>query len=700
MARQNTIQGSFSSGELSPKLFGRVDLDRYTSGVADLTNFIILPQGGVYRRNGTIFASEVKTSANQSWLFPFEVSDLAAYILEMGNLYARFYVNGGQLLSGMTPVELVTPYAYTDLPLLDFTQSADTMFLVHPNIKPKLLTRTSVSSFALTDFNYQDGPYMTLNTDPSKTMKMVSQPPNTTDAPDPSQTGTFYYGATTVSATGHTPFASTDVGRWIRLRYKNCWAAMQITGFTSNVLVSVNVVQFMPSSSALDGKDLQDWRLGSWSNTTGWPSTVTFHEGRLAFGCTATEPDGFWESQSDLYNIFSPTESDVSVIDSDGIGYTIASNKVNAIQWLISARTLLLGTLGSEWAIRSTSTSTPITPTNICVQQQSSFGSKKVKPYQIGVATISVQKTGRKLREQVYDFSNDSFISSDISLLSEHLFRKGGGIVQACYQQEPDSVWWGVRADGTLIGMTYLKDQKIVGFHKHIIGGSFNGGQAVVESCAVIPHPDGSQDQLWLIVKRTIGGQTKRYVEYMDKPFQPEDDVSKTDMNFVDCNITYSGSATKTINGINHLAGEVVSVLGDETARPDGTVSGGGQILLQDAASLVRVGYGYISNLQTMPVNVAGEAGTAQGKLKRIDRLFMRFYQSIGCVVGPTETSLKNLIFVTTSGAMDISPPLYSGIKDIYVPDQHNYDGVIIVRQTQPYPLTILALMPQLVVSP
>lgn len=681
MARINLIQGNFSSGEITPKSRGRVDLERYLSSVATLTNFIILPQGGFYRRSGSVFASEIKDSAVKATLIPFEVSKLAAYMIEAGNLYFRFYVNQGLLISG-TPVEVVTPYLEADLPLLDYTQNADTLFLVHPSYQPKLLQRTSVTSFAISNFDYQDGPYMTINTNPDWKL-----------APS-GNTGSV---TITATGTGFTPFVATDVGRWVRIRHGAVWGAAKITAYTDSVTVTAQVKVTLPFGATTAQ---QDWRLGSWSNTTGWPSTITFHEGRLVFSCTAAEPDGVWMSESGIYNLFSPTQPDVTVTDANGLGYTLASNKVNAVQWLLSARTLLLGTFGSEWAIRSTSQSQPITPTNISVQQQSSFGSKKVKPCQIGSSSIYVQTSGRKLREMTYNYVVDGWESNDISVLSEHLFRKGGGIVQACYQQEPDSVWWGVRNDGTLIGMTYLKNEKVIGFHKHIFGGSFSGGQAVVESCGVIPNPDGTQDQLWLIIKRTINGTTKRYVEYLDKPFLPEDDADKTEMNFVDSSITYDGAATTLITGLNHLAGEQVAVCGDTTERPMGTVSGSGQLTLQDEVSLARIGYKFVSEMATLPLAAEGDRGTGQGKIKRIDRIFLRFYQTINAIMGPSPDKLKPVIFLKTTSDMDVSPPLFTGDKDVYFNDDYNYLGVYLLRQESPYPMTVLATMPQLVIEP
>lgn len=701
MARTNAIIGAFTSGELTPKLFGRIDLEKYLTGLATLVNYIIQPQGGLYRRSGTIYSSEVKTSANYTWLIPFIVGQLASYMIEAGNAYFRFYVNFSPLKIGSTPVEVVTPYLTADLPLLDYAQSANTLFLVHPTYAPQFLQRNSSTSFSLQPFAYTDGPYMDLNQDSTKTLTPSGFTSHSITDPYGTGTITVYDGTGTITAVGHTPFVSSDVGRWIRIRHSARWGACQITAFTSSSVVTAKVYSWnggLGGFPFLQQAASQDWRLGSWSVSTGWPSTVSFHEGRLTFANTPTEPQGTWMSKSAVFNIFSPTQPDVTVTDDDGIGYTINSNQSNPVQWIMSARSLMLGTVGSEFAVRTSSTSLPITPTNIAFQQQSTKGSAKVKPFLIGTSIIYVQRCLRKLFEQTYDWSNDGWNSVELSLLSEHLLREGGGIVQTTFQQIPDSIWWAARADGTLIGMTYMKDQKIVGFHRHIIGGTFNGGQAVVESVATIPHPDGSQDQLWMIVKRTINGVTKRYVEYLDKPF--DTDSNKLSMNFVDCGFYYSGAPITHVTGLGPLNGQVLTLCGNGSVMPQRIVASDGTIDVATSVSTLFAGLGFMSQLMTMPCPEQGDAGTGQGKIKRIDRIYARFLRTLGGKMGPSFDKLKIIPFATTSTTLDNSPDLFTGDKEIYFNAQYDYLGQFCIQQDLPYPMNILAFMPQLVIQP
>ena len=350
--------------------------------------------------------------------------------------------------------------------------------------------------------------------------------------------------------------------------------------------------------------------------------------------------------------------------------------------------------------MRASSASAPLTPTNIAFQQQTSFGAAKVRPFLIGTSIIYVQRSTQKLREQTYDWSIDGYVSTEISLLSEHLIREGGGIIQAAFQQEPDSVWWGVRADGCLIGMTYMKDQKIVGFHRHVIGGSYQGGQAKVLSICTIPHPDGTQDQLWMVVQRTINGVTALYVEYMDKPFNPESPTDISEMNFVDCSFAYSGTPITHVTGLNPLIGQTVAICGDGIEQPTRVVANDGTIDLQSAASLLFIGLPYTSQGQSLMVTAQGDAGTSQGKIKRIDRIYIRVLNSMTFKIGPDYSHLTQKVFTNTSSLMDTAVPLVTDDVEVYHGANYDRKAQFVFMQDKPYPLNILAFVPQLVIAP
>ena len=801
MARQNYWESDFVQGEISPRMHSRIDLQKYAGGVSDLTNFIVQLQGGIARRSGTVFVSEVVDSTAKALLIPFIIDGGVAYVIEMGDYYFRFYTQGGLLYTnapvvnlglllagspstnfellttdglvvGLTytitgvptkvidgsyftmvagvnqtlnqpwigtngpgdplatltptqiPFELTTPYATADLPLVDYTQSADTMFIVHPNYAPQMLQRTDPNTFALTPFNFQDGPYMTINQDQGQFLEhsgfnryQYLDPVSGINYYQYNGTGVITASGTSLDGNPFAPFVSTDVGRWIRILQGSFWGAVQITSIISST--QVNATCFGPIALSDTGKNkitlgtityptltiypTYEWRIGSWSDTTGWPSTVTFHQGRLCFANTPTEPDGFWASESGIFNLFSPTENDVSVVDSDGLGYTIVSNQLNEVQWMISSQALMIGTYGTEFAVITASNGTPLTPSNISFQQQSAFGAKKVRPYLIGISIIYVQRSGKKLREQTYDWSINGWRSIELSMLAEHLFREGGGIAQAAYQQEPGNNWWGCREDGVLVGMTYVKEQQILGFHKHVIGGNYMGNAAIVESVCCIPTPDATQDQLWLIVKRTINGTTRRYVEFMDVVFDSSV-AGKNTMNFVDSGLQSAGfpvplgSAISTVTGLSHLEGESVTICGDTQVQNSKTVSSG-QVTLDTPAKLLTVGLPYVSQMTTLPLPVQGDTGTGQGVTKRIDRVVLRILDSLTFKIGKDYNHLATAPFSTVGATMDTSPNLFTGDFPMLLNSGNDTTAQFSVQADLPYPFNLLGMSPQSVVQ-
>lgn len=352
---------------------------------------------------------------------------------------------------------------------------------------------------------------------------------------------------------------------------------------------------------------------------------------------------------------------------------------------------LLIGTVGGEWMLRPSSQSQALTPTNVTAKRSTAFGSANVQAVRAGRASIYVQRAGRKVRELAYVYEVDGFRSPDMTVLSEHISE--GGLIYSDYQQEPWSIIWFVREDGQLIGMTYERDQDVIGWHRHILGGTFNGGDSVVESVACIPTPDGTADETWLIVKRDIDGTTRRFIEYITTKFNA---TTTTNAFFVDCGLTYDSTPATTITGLDHLEGETVSILADGANHPDRTVSGG-SITLNRLASVVHVGFSYDSNVQTLNIEAGAADGTSQGKTKRIHRVSIRLHKTLGLKFGPNADSLDAMTFRTSSDHTNSPPALFTGDKSINWNGYYETEGSMYFRQDQPLPFTLLGLFPQLV---
>ena len=670
MARVAVQLTNFTGGELSPRLDGRNDLQKYPTGCKTLENMIVFPHGSAARRSGTQFVAEVKDSSKETRLIPFEFSTTQTYMLEFGDQYIRFYKDNGQILSGGSAYEISSPYLEAELFDIKYAQSADVMYICHPNHPVKKLARTGHTSWTLTSVDFQNGPFMDHNIE---TTTITASHTNV------GQTGTLTLSSTT-GVNSNQGWLSTDVGRLVHMVDGH----VKITGYTSSTVVDMEVIADISNGSAST-----DFALGSFSDTTGYPSCVTFFEQRLVFAATLSQPQTLFFSKSGDYENMDDNYHG-TVADDDSIIYTIASNQVNAIRFMTATRTLIIGTAGGEFAVSGGGTDIAITPTNILIKKQSNNGAANVDALAVGNATLFLQRARRKLRELAYNFDVDGYIAPDLTILAEHISE--GGFKQLSYQQEPNQVIWGVRNDGQLAGLTYQREQQVVAWHRHIFGGVFGSGNTVCDSVATIPTDD-SEYQTWVINKRTINGATKRYVEYIHQyDFDETDDTS---FNFLDSQLSYDGSPITTISGLDHLEGETVSILADGATHPDKTVSSG-SITLDRSASKVKVGLSYTSLLQTMRIDAGSQNGTSQSKTKRIYEITARLYESIGVEIGPDLANMERIPFRSSANAMDSGINVFTGDKEIEFRGNYETDGFIFVRQTQPLPLTILSLYPKL----
>jgi hypothetical protein len=575
MPQATTIKTNSSAGELSPQLRGRLDLSKYANGNELQENFVSRVHGPAVRRPGTYFVAEVKTSTALTRVVPFNYSTTQAYAIEFGNLYVRFYRNHARVeTSPGVAYELATPYTTAELRALKFCQSADVLYIFHPSHPPQKLNRFSDTSWSLTGFSStSDGPYMAA--------------PTGATTLTPSGTA----GAITVTASalgdinGGAGFQLTDVGRLIRMLQTATWGYMVITSIVDGLHVNATVLGNPLAGVAAAGGG--QWRLGSWSGTTGYPSCGAFYQNRLFCAGSTAQPQTLWGSKSSDFETFQETREDGTVLDSSAINLTISDDQVNAVKWMSAGKVLSIGTLGGEHTLQAGSTTEALKPTNAKISRESTHGSAaNVNARRVDRAVLFVQRAGRKLREQIYDYASDGFQASDLTLLSEHVTggNVAGGVLELDYQEEPASVAWMVRADGQLVGCTYDRLQQVSGFHRHKLGGSYYTGQAVVESVAVIPNPAGTADELWLVVKRTIGGVVKRYVEYLSAMFDENID-GQEGAYFVDGGLSSS---------LTTRAGTLTPGVGALTAGTAGVVFvlSGGTFSSGDVGTHIRVGTG------------------------------------------------------------------------------------------------------------
>ncbi len=315
---------------------------------------------------------------------------------------------------------------------------------------------------------------------------------------------------------------------------------VKITGFSSAILVTGTTIRTIGSTDAT-----KLWSEGSWSDERGYPSTGTFYEERLMMGGTVFEPHALKGSKTDDWENFR-----TGTLDDDSVGYSLASNEMNAIRWLISKEILLMGTAGAEWKLGAFDTGEPLTPNNPTRPRiQTTYGSKGIQAIMLANIVLFVQQEGKVVRGAQYIFDKGEaggYDAPDYTTLAEHITEDG--IVSMAYQQQPEPVLWCVLSSGNLIGMTFEPGQKIWGWFRVVTDGLF-------EDVTVIPGV--SEDEVWVIVKRTLpDGTVNRNVEY----FMPRDWGSdQKDVFFVDSGLSFDGGDAVTITGITQADPTVVT---------------------------------------------------------------------------------------------------------------------------------------------
>ena len=351
--------------------------------------------------------------------------------------------------------EITSPYLTAELFELKFAQSADVMYITHPNHEVMKLSRTGHTAWTLTEVAFTDGPYLPTNT--------------TATTITPQQTAAASGKTLTLSAVtgvnGGVGWLATDVGRILKF---NSGKAI-ITARTNATVAVATITTAFTNTDATAA-----FNLGAFSDTTGHPSCVSFFEQRLVFAGTKDEPQTLYFSKSgDYENMTTGTNAD------DAMVYTIASNQVNKIRYLKAVRTLLIGTTGGEFSVSADGTDAAVTPTNVTIKRQSSHGAANVDAQPAGNAVLFLQRAKRKIRELAYNYDSDGYVAPDLTILNETV--TNSGITEMAYQQAPDSILWCVRDDGVLAGLTYQRTDNVVAWHRHIIGGKSDTGKNIIQ---------------------------------------------------------------------------------------------------------------------------------------------------------------------------------------------------------------------------
>jgi hypothetical protein len=732
-----TLHRSFAGGEITPELYGRLDLTKYQTGLALCLNFVVLPHGPVTRRPGLRFITEARDSTRRVRLLPFAFSATQTVVLEFGHLYARFHIGGQTLLESnvaiasiagstvntasahgystgddvfigtrfhrITVVDadtfttadrwgnpttasganaarvytIATPYVEADLFDLHFAQDNDIFTITHPGYAARELRRVGATNWTLTTISFAAPP------------GPVSAPAVIPTTPTSGAGVDNFYAYTVTGADGVESLPSPTTAAvvnplnlagnfntisWISVPGALRYTVYKLRGGVLGYIGSTTGLNLRDDNIIPDTTQAPPEAVYALNAAAGdYPTAVTYHEQRRWFAGTLNDPQTITATRNGTQ---SNLTSSTPVRDDDALEFRIASRQQNAIRHLLPLADLIAMTVGGEFRIYSDNAPN-ITPTSLSIKPQGYSGASNVQPALTNGSILYVQSQGSRVREMAYNWQTNAYSSIDLSIMAPHLFN-GFTVADMTYSRAPVPILWAVRSDGVLLGMTYVPEQQVYAWHRHTTDGS-------VESVTVVS--EGFEDVLYVLVRRTVGGRSVRYIERL----QTTVFVEQADAFFVDSGLTYRGAPVTSLTGLWHLEGKTVQILADGADIPEQVVTGG-SITLPEAASVVHVGLPYASDFTTLPLAFEGAPAAGQGRTKNVNGVAMRATQSSLVQAGPNFNKLTDYPARQVSDPYGSPPALRTGEFAFSIGPSWNPDGGVCVRQARPVPLTVLSM--------
>jgi len=593
---------AFSGGEISPEMFGRIDDSKYQQGAATMRNFIAKPQGPAENRPGFAFVKEVKDSTKAVRLMSFTFSTVQTMVIEMGDQYFRFHTQGATLnysdgptwtsnsnvaigdiykynnvnyysitgQSGVQPpsathwyplpadmtYEIPSPYLEAELFDIHYVQSADVMTIVHPSHAPRELRRLGATRWELKTINF--GSPIASPTGVSVSAYIPSSSSTNTDTYEAHEYVVTAIGSNLIDESSQSSSGSVNNNIFVTgakntiswnavsgaARYRVYKEQAGVYGFlgetTSTTIVDANIApDFSRTPPVYDNP---------FPSSNNFPGAVSYFEQRRVFAGTNNDPQT-------IYMTKSGTESNMSfgipIRDDDRIKFRVAAREANTIRHIVPLTQLLLLTGSAEWRIASVN-SDAITPSSISVKPQSYVGANNAQPVIVNNSMVYAAARGGHVRELGYNWQANGFITGDLSLRAPHLF-DNFTIADMALAKAPLPIVWMTSSSGKLIGFTYVPEQQVGAWHQHDTDGTF-------ESVATVS--EGNDDVVYCVIKRTINGASKKYIERMGTRLY----ATQRDSFFVDAGATYNGTNTNTgrnvtiSGGTNYTKGESVTI--------------------------------------------------------------------------------------------------------------------------------------------
>lgn len=741
MPRANLSQTTFTGGVLSPRVLGRLDMERYYTAIKEGSNVYAVPQGGLVRRPGTLdTAAAYANGNNTSILVPFVIGRDQAWMLEFAEQKIRVYNSDGTY-SG---IELTSPYIASTLGDLDWAQSDSTLYLFHPAWPIRILQRLSSTSWVIAEAPFTTKPFAEIGHKVTQQTTLSSAAVGT--GVTATATGPIFlaadvgramvsgpgiavitgYTSTTqvtvevtraFSSTGINPFimesspqttctpsavgpvgdtitltlgaagwrdatygSGTSVGSMVRINGGLC----RITAVSSTTVADAKVVRVLSSTVAAPALA---WSLepSVWADEWGYPRTGTVYQQRLLVAGSTKFPRTLWGSR-----LAEPLDFELGTTDDLAFAFTIDSDESSAIAYVTSSPALMVLTQSGEYSVRH-GVEKALTPTNVRIKQESNHGAAAVRPVDAAGETLFVQRAGRKIRSLGYRYDADAYSAPDITTLAEHLTKNK--VRSMCWTQEPDPVLWVSLQDGTFLMAIIDRDQQ-----PPLVGWFPCSTDGWVEWMASIPN--GDQDQVWQLVRRSVNGSTVRRIERYDLNTTARNDANvpsgQTNSVYgmtVDGGSVFANSTAFTSVSVAHLAGNTVDVVADGLVMEQVTVPAGGTLTLPRAANKVQVGRHFQSYGRLLTPELGSQAGTAQGSSMRSGRITLRFLNTLGATVENEDGDAEQLPFQQFGATLlDQPPPLFTDLLDVSRLGWNRGYSELTIRQDLPLPMHLLAV--------
>ena len=735
------LQSAFTSGEISPEVANRVDLEKYNNAVLQARNCFIRPYGPIYKRPGLRFIARTKFANKKSILVPFNGDSGQDYLLEFGDKYIRIYKDGKYL-----GIELETPFIENDLTNLRFTQSADTMFIASGDYPIKKLIRYSDASWNFGDFEIDSMYY---------DMAIISSDENTTITPSATS------GTVTLTASAEL-FTSDMVGTSVQLKQEVAASEVSTSNGTSGsvyvgegwkVITHGTWSGKVVVQRSTDNISWTDYRRYSGSNDFNPTESGNVSEGcylrvvcsitsgtcnaslsalpynkegnaliteyisgtqvtaevKKSFGTTSATKIysfGSWSpkfgypktiaffqdrlclggSKSQPYMLWMSRSGDYGNFSVEKASGTVTDDSAVAVGLVSRKQFQIKHLLASTDLIILTagnewiiSGGDVVTPSNVNAKMQTTRGCNDVEPIPVGGRIVFIQGRGSTVRDMGYSYETDSYGGNDLTLLAKHIVH-GVKIIDSAYKQEPDSTLFMVRSDGKIACLAYIYDQKVYAW-------STLDTDGIIEAVSVIE--EGDEDVVYIVVKRIVNGEEYRNIECFNNNDNSNSDPDSYIMLDSATKITLSNDTAVDTFNVPSLANMTISVLADDRLFENIIVDAEGNFTLPTSAVNVIAGLPYSMVIELPNVEIKAGDGTMQGRKKQISGCTLRLSNSLGGSVGNTIDLLDAIPYDENSATYNLK--LYSGDKEITLPiGGFNTEGRLLIESKEPFPFNLL----------